>query len=140
MTVCHESLVEVSAFYFVAQIETLSSKCYEIEVVTLVCVYVYGLDSNIVFRVVNVSGCLFHRRCLASVFCLYPMVNGSLEAGEWTFTMGEAQKKIIKYQINSDGCENKRSHGLVVRTLDSESSNPSSNLGGTFFIFLIFLV
>ena len=29
-----------------------------------------------------------------------------------------------------------RFHGLVVRTLDSESSNPSSNLGGT-FIFLI---
>ena len=35
------------------------------------------------------------------------------------------------------------SHGLVVRTLDSESSNPSSNLGGTLiftfrFIFLIY--
>lgn len=26
------------------------------------------------------------------------------------------------------------SHGLAVRTLDSESSNPSSNLGGTFFL------
>jgi hypothetical protein len=26
-----------------------------------------------------------------------------------------------------------RSHGLAVRTLDSESSNPSSNLGGTYF-------
>jgi hypothetical protein len=27
-------------------------------------------------------------------------------------------------------------HGLVVRTLDSESSNPSSSLGGTCVIFL----
>ena len=31
------------------------------------------------------------------------------------------------------------SHGLVVRTLDSESSNPSSNLGGTSsFLFYFF--
>ena len=28
-----------------------------------------------------------------------------------------------------------RSHGVMVSTLDSESSDPSSNLGGTFFFF-----
>jgi hypothetical protein len=32
-----------------------------------------------------------------------------------------------------------RSHGLAVRTLDSESSNPSSNLGGTLVFFHLFL-
>ena len=31
--------------------------------------------------------------------------------------------------------DSKWSYGLVVRTLDSESSNPSSNLGRTFFYF-----
>lgn len=31
-----------------------------------------------------------------------------------------------------------RSHGVMASTLDSESNNPSSNLGGTSFSFFIF--
>ena len=38
---------------------------------------------------------------------------------------------------NSGSC--KRSHGVMVSTLDSESSDPSSNLGGTFFLFYTFI-
>ena len=33
----------------------------------------------------------------------------------------------------------RRSHGVMVSTLDFESSDPSSNLGGTYFYFSIFL-
>ena len=32
---------------------------------------------------------------------------------------------------------NKRSHGVMVSTLDFESSDPSSNLGGTYILFLV---
>ena len=35
----------------------------------------------------------------------------------------------------ADQLFNKWFHGLAVRTLDSESSNPSSILGGTFLFF-----
>ena len=73
------------------------------------------------------------------------------------FILSRVRKKTTKFQISmlpiNDGVDNlkffdewapwnkiynfkwrkraARFHGLVVRTLDSESSNPSSNLGGT---------
>ena len=37
-------------------------------------------------------------------------------------------------EFYADQLFNKWFHGLAVRTLDSESSNPSSILGGTFFL------
>ena len=33
-----------------------------------------------------------------------------------------------------------RSHGVMVSTLDFESSDPSSNLGGTLYSFIAFLL
>ena len=33
--------------------------------------------------------------------------------------------------------KNVRSHGVMVSTLDSESSDPSSNLGGTYFFLFV---
>ena len=38
----------------------------------------------------------------------------------------------LKFALEDNG---PRSHGVMVSTLDSESSDPSSNLGGTYLIF-----
>ena len=47
---------------------------------------------------------------------------------------GKKKKKSTKrYQMDSvSTLQQERFHGVMVSTLDSESSDPSSNLGGTF--------
>jgi hypothetical protein len=52
-----------------------------------------------------------------------------------------ASQKIVSINKMFVISRHQRSHGLAVRTLDSESSNPSSNLGGTYiFAFSVFFL
>ena len=49
-----------------------------------------------------------------------------------------ANNKYNEYASNARR-KNAWSHGVMVSTLDSESSDPSSNLGGTYRYFFLFL-
>ena len=43
----------------------------------------------------------------------------------------EIMRVFVYFIANSQAVTQARSHGVMVSTLDSESSDPSSNLGGT---------
>ena len=66
---------------------------------------------------------------------LLPNGLSALHAGSW-HSFGAHSVSYIFIKLKYFKIVFKWSHGLVVRTLDSESSNPSSNLGGTFSLIL----
>ena len=73
-------------------------------------------------------------------------MNGARMQHQWfPHSVASCQRYFQKFyhgriiNVNFSPSIHRRSHGVMVSTLDFESSDPSSNLGGTYFYFSIFL-